>query len=384
MTILSILHDIIIIVFDLCVFYMMVSLKRNSRFVNICVQGGCLLIVAAYFITSYAYKIPTAIASFVCMSVPSFLLFWSVSKHKDARFVLTFFFVDTITFYVAAVARYIGMLIPVYGEVVMLCVSSVICTVIIVAGRNTFSRYHELLEIVGAGWNSLAAASGVIYLVSLVLMTFPKPMIYRQEYFPAYLAFIIAVLFCYNVFVQSIVKTKKIVEQKEMLEKTMEAYRVAYTDPLTNTQNRLPYIERLNDVQRNIAAYKGVTFMMFDVDDFKKLNDEKGHAAGDEALRNVAAVLKSVFAEENVFRLGGDEFAVICPAMQEKQMENKISEFDCRLAELVPQIRVSRGYETMRAAGNLSAEKIMDLADKKMYAMKKQKKVGVAYPHDNL
>ena len=306
MTILSILNDIIIIVFDLCVFYMMVSLKRNSRFVNFCVQGGCLLIVAAYFITSYVYKIPTAIASFVCMSVPSFLLFWSVSKHKDARFVLTFFFVDTITFYVAAVARYIGILIPVfYGEVVMLCVSSVICTVIIVVGRNTFSRYHELLEIVGAGWNSLAAASGVIYLVSLVLMTFPKPMIYRQEYFPAYLAFIIAVLFCYNVFVQSIVKTKKIVEQKKMLEKTMEAYRIAYTDPLTNTQNRLPYIERLNDVQRNIAAYKAVTFMMFDVDNFKKLNDEKGHAAGDEALRNVATVLKSVFAEENVFRLGG-------------------------------------------------------------------------------
>ena len=164
MTILSILNDIIIIVFDLCVFYMMVSLKRDSRFVNFCVQGGCLLIVAAYFITSYVYKIPTAIASFVCMSVPSFLLFWSVSKHKDARFVLTFFFVDTITFYVAAVARYIGILIPVYGEVVMLCVSSVICTVIIVVGRNTFSRYHELLEIVGAGWNSLAAASGVIYL----------------------------------------------------------------------------------------------------------------------------------------------------------------------------------------------------------------------------
>ena len=311
-------------------------------------------------------------------------MFWSVSKHKDARFVLTFFFVDTITFYVAAVARYIGILIPVYGEVVMLCVSSVICTVIIVVGRNTFSRYHELLEIVGAGWNSLAAASGVIYLVSLVLMTFPKPMIYRQEYFPAYLAFIIAVLFCYNVFVQSIVKTKTIVEQKKMLEKTMEAYRIAYTDPLTNTQNRLPYIERLNDVQRNIAAYKAVTFMMFDVDDFKKLNDEKGHAAGDEALRNVAAVLKSVFAEENVFRLGGDEFAVICPEMQEKLMENKISELDCRLAKLVPQVQVSRGYETMRATGNLSAEKTMDLADKKMYAMKKQKKTGVAYPHDNL
>ena len=213
----------------------------------------------------------------------------------------------------------------------------------------------------------------MIYLVSLVLMTFPKPMIYRQEYFPAYLAFIIAVLFCYNVFVQSIVKTKKIVEQKKMLEKTMEAYRIAYTDPLTNTQNRLSYIERLNDVQRNIAAYKAVTFMMFDVDNFKKLNDEKGHAAGDEALRNVATVLKSVFAEENVFRLGGDEFAVICPEIQEKLMD-KISEFDCRLAKFVPRVQVSCGYETMCATGNLTAEKTMDLADKKMYAAKKQKK----------
>ena len=52
--------------------------------------------------------------------------------------------------------------------------------------------------------------------------------------------------------------TQKIVEQQKMLEKTMEAYRIAYTDPLTNTQNRLSYIERLNDVQRNIAAYKAV------------------------------------------------------------------------------------------------------------------------------
>ena len=63
-----------------------------------------------------------------------------------------------------------------------------------------------------------------------------------------------------------------------------------------------------------------VALVLLDVDWFKEINDHNGHASGDEALRQIAAVLTQRAPKDSVIaRLGGDEFALLLPGMTARQ-----------------------------------------------------------------
>ncbi|TMA30573.1 MAG: GGDEF domain-containing protein [Deltaproteobacteria bacterium] len=91
------------------------------------------------------------------------------------------------------------------------------------------------------------------------------------------------------------------------------AERLARTDPLTGLPNRRAFLERLTDelarARRNATP---VCIAYLDVDNFKNLNDERGHAEGDEFLKHISHAIKdTVRASDVAARLGGDEFAVL-------------------------------------------------------------------------
>lgn len=89
--------------------------------------------------------------------------------------------------------------------------------------------------------------------------------------------------------------------------------RAAFTDPLTGAWNRR-YFERFLAAAINNARAKRlhVTVLLFDIDDFKRYNDEFGHDAGDEILVEAVRLMRSVIRPtDRVCRIGGDEFAVI-------------------------------------------------------------------------
>ncbi|GAB4386214.1 MAG: hypothetical protein Kow0022_14510 [Phycisphaerales bacterium] len=98
------------------------------------------------------------------------------------------------------------------------------------------------------------------------------------------------------------------------LEARFRAQRIeALTDPLTGAWNRR-YFERYLSmaIEQAKQARLTVTVLVFDVDDFKRYNDTYGHAAGDEILREMVRLLRSVIRpSDRVCRIGGDEFAVI-------------------------------------------------------------------------
>ncbi len=89
----------------------------------------------------------------------------------------------------------------------------------------------------------------------------------------------------------------------------------AHTDPLTGVANRLAFEERLTDEWQRMRRYgRRFSVLMIDLDEFKQINDLRGHGTGDRVLKVVAGQLEERVRETDfVARIGGDEFAVICP-----------------------------------------------------------------------
>ncbi len=91
--------------------------------------------------------------------------------------------------------------------------------------------------------------------------------------------------------------------------------RMAHTDPLTGLANERT-VARIMELEFARASRQGgeVSLALFDVDDFRATNQHGGHVAGDEILRQVAAVLAdSVRLVDTVGRIGGDEFVLVAP-----------------------------------------------------------------------
>jgi len=103
-------------------------------------------------------------------------------------------------------------------------------------------------------------------------------------------------------------------QQTEVIRDSEEKYRhMARHDALTGLPTRTVLFERLEVALKADSQKPGtVALMMIDVDDFKRVNDTLGHAAGDEVLCAVAErILSSVRETDTVARMGGDEFTVL-------------------------------------------------------------------------
>ena len=92
----------------------------------------------------------------------------------------------------------------------------------------------------------------------------------------------------------------------------------AQTDPLTGLYNHRYFQERLRaELVRASRAHDSAALILFDIDDFKKLNDVHGHAAGDQVLVGVADIMRSTVRASDVpCRVGGEEFGIILPSCE--------------------------------------------------------------------
>lgn len=95
-----------------------------------------------------------------------------------------------------------------------------------------------------------------------------------------------------------------------------EIYRTIILDGLTGVHTKRYFLEFLDREMARCARYgRPLSLLMFDVDHFKKVNDECGHLAGDSVLRELAGLVKGrmIRKEELVARWGGEEFVVVLP-----------------------------------------------------------------------
>jgi diguanylate cyclase (GGDEF)-like protein len=119
---------------------------------------------------------------------------------------------------------------------------------------------------------------------------------------------------------QSILKQENYIDQLQEYQRELERVRAelenqSLTDPLTGVNNRRSFDFRFEEEFLRAQRYKAAcSLILIDIDFFKDYNDTFGHAAGDEALKAVAALLKEdVRIHDLVARYGGEEFAIILP-----------------------------------------------------------------------
>ncbi len=161
---------------------------------------------------------------------------------------------------------------------------------------------------------------------------------------------------------------------RELDKKNQELAKQARTDSLTGLSNRLNTDEALHEELKRFERYKVVfSVVMLDIDYFKKINDDYGHAVGDRVLKSVAGMLKLNTRENDlVGRWGGEEFMVVCPSTTlegaRRLAEILKSSFKEPVIEDLPPIAASFGVASIKPG-----EAVFDLvrrADDALYVSK--------------
>ncbi len=136
-----------------------------------------------------------------------------------------------------------------------------------------------------------------------------------------------------------------------------EVQRQAITDPLTELYNRRGFFEiGEHEIERSHRFSRPLVAMMVDIDHFKLINDEFGHAVGDQVLQQIAnRIRNNVRKVDIVGRYGGDEFAILLPELDIFSAVN-VAE---RLRKKVEEFPFQANSQVVRAAISIGVAKIM-------------------------
>ncbi|WP_457626488.1 GGDEF domain-containing protein [Persephonella sp.] len=166
--------------------------------------------------------------------------------------------------------------------------------------------------------------------------------------------------------------------EEALLRSYNEVSRLAVTDQLTGLSNRYYIFSRLEEeIERAKRFDKNLCVILFDIDDFKQINDRYGHDVGDMVLSEFSRILKnSTRNVDTVGRLGGEEFIVICPGTD--IVGGKITAEKIRMAAEsaympeIGKITVSAGVAEFTGTENVA--ELVKNADVALYRAKKSGK----------
>jgi diguanylate cyclase (GGDEF)-like protein len=197
------------------------------------------------------------------------------------------------------------------------------------------------------------------------------------------------------------VELEKAVAQRsaELMQKNKLLEEISLTDPLTGTRNRRYFYETIptdtaqamrshlktNNSGESNQPRQELIFLLVDIDRFKRVNDEMGHAAGDRLLQEVAKRIASVMRRsDDLVRWGGEEFLLVCRTT-DRDNASMLCE---RVLEAIREVPfdVGNGVEIHKTCsigwapfpwltedvGALSTDNVIELADKALYLAKRE------------
>jgi diguanylate cyclase (GGDEF)-like protein len=162
---------------------------------------------------------------------------------------------------------------------------------------------------------------------------------------------------------------------------SVEMEQLALTDELTGLRNRRGFLVLADQALRMARRTRAKCALVYiDLDGLKRVNDTRGHAAGDTLIADAAKVLNRVFRESDVIgRVGGDEFAVFAlldehdgATVVTQRLQAEVDQFN---AEVVPTLRVSMsvGIEELPCTSDTPLDMLLSRADRAMYEKKRRR-----------
>lgn len=153
-----------------------------------------------------------------------------------------------------------------------------------------------------------------------------------------------------------------------------ENYKLVYRDPLTGLYNR----RKLREYFEEIHHENNQNYWMFllDIDNFKSVNDTKGHLYGDSILIKLTECLIQYFPKPaKIFRIGGDEFCVIMEEEPNIVMEELIKNATFSINEEFTPHSISLGFARINGSVSYTFDDYYEVADRNMYNNKKDKQL---------
>ena len=148
----------------------------------------------------------------------------------------------------------------------------------------------------------------------------------------------------------------------------------ARIDPLTNTLSREAFLDEMSKIMSNQLSG---AMLMLDIDHFKSINDTYGHHAGDEALKEIAAAIRTAVRQNDIVgRIGGEEFGIFVPDAdvdQARQMAERIRSAISRI-QFFPRPgiarRITASLGVAMRAHDAETSELFRQADRSLYEAK--------------
>ena len=168
---------------------------------------------------------------------------------------------------------------------------------------------------------------------------------------------------------------ENLLRKGELQEQALGSARyLAYTDPLTGVKNKHAYIEDVFGIERRIdeKSLNKFALIVFDLNGLKKINDTKGHEAGDEYIKSASRMICQQFKRSPVYRIGGDEFVAFLEGEDFDNRDTLISSFERKIESNMKtdDVVISAGMELFNTEHDISYREVFERADKKMYERK--------------
>lgn len=207
--------------------------------------------------------------------------------------------------------------------------------------------------------------------ISGLIMAF---FVFLQAQFPMMPFYAIGCLFA-----TCIIHTYVVIEEQvEYGRKLGMVMTVAYKDPLTNVRNINAYSEFKENIENDVRNKMVSEFavVVFDLNDLKKINDTKGHEAGDAYIKDGCALICRVFSHSPVFRIGGDEFVAFLTNDDYANREDLFRSFNEHVERNLENsgVVVSAGLSLYDHEKDSGYDEVFARADVSMYERKKELK----------
>lgn len=183
------------------------------------------------------------------------------------------------------------------------------------------------------------------------------------------------------------------ISNKELLEKIAELESKVHSlenelihDKLTSAKTRGYFEEKSKEYldfagkvrdgkRRDWAGFRDISFLFFDIDHFKKINDTYGHDVGDKVLKEFASVVKNSLRVGDIFaRWGGEEFVVILLGSNEMDSKVKADEIRKKVEDMTfdnpSELKITVSIGVAEFDGDIAFENLIKNADNALYKAK--------------